>query len=417
MMASDDDSDLSIDALIAVNQKRNTKHTSSTNDASASDVEDEAILEGTPVKEMRSDDGTDAKPTTSPIRHSPRNKSNQLDNASEDKSSTPKPSVRDINAEKKKKQIEWAKRMTIDQVTFTAEGDNVESLGSRKWMELSVDVMKAFMKQNNITSAQNLRSKGDLGKNVANSKKAQGYKNEVKGALQRSSSSKNKKPECITVEGTLYRVINVIMLNTEDFMNTWDSHDKDDTDTRSPKPVSWQHLHNSYDSKESKLKVISPSAKDDLLGYSVSGDVAETWDKLTVEELKEVMGWIMGLYRKAMNAKTVSGFHGNFGVCTQGKPFLLYLYKCLEESGDASLQKCAYPELEDNVKRSSSDSKPRARKSRSGSTASERSLSPNPNADNFRSKKYSAVDATEGAAHAYLQRDSRICILVRHSRT
>ena len=113
MMASDDDSDLSIDALIAVNQKRNTKRTSSTNDASASDVEDEAILEGTPVKEMRSDDGTDAKPTTSPIRHSPRNKPNQLDNASEDKSSTPKPSVRDINAEKKKKQIEWAKRMTM----------------------------------------------------------------------------------------------------------------------------------------------------------------------------------------------------------------------------------------------------------------------------------------------------------------
>ena len=71
--------------------------------------------------------------------------------------------MRDVNAEKKKKQIEWAKRMTIDQVTFTADGDNVESLGSRKWMELSVNVTKAFMKQNNITSAQNLRSKGDLG--------------------------------------------------------------------------------------------------------------------------------------------------------------------------------------------------------------------------------------------------------------
>ena len=101
----------------------------------------------------------------------------------------------------------------------------------------------------------------------------------------------------------------------------------------------------------------------------------------------------------------MSGNHGDFGAPVEGKVYILYLNHGLIELGDKGFESCYYPELGENVKRSSSAggyiplNNNKSRTSQ-GSTATEHSLSPYPDSDNFHSRKYSAVDATKEAAAA-----------------
>ena len=105
-----------------------------------------------------------------------------------------------------------------------------------------------------------------------------------------------------------------------------------------------------------------------------------------------------------MQQKTLSGFHGDFGACISGRVYLLYLHHCLTEAGDKALLVCAYPMLDDRLKRGSMESyKPLGC---ANSSATDRSLSPYPDATNFCTKKSSAVEATEQAAIAITTREN-----------
>ena len=131
---------------------------------------------------------------------------------------------------------------------------------------------------------------------------------------------------------------------------------------------------------------------------------------LTLDEFKEVFKFVQGVYRAARNEKNLSGNHGDFGAAVGGKVYLLYLHHCLIEVGDKGFESCHYPELSDNAKRTSSGGgyKPlnnnMSRKSQ-GSTATDRSMSPYPDSDNFCTRKCFAVEATEEASAAIAQRE------------
>ena len=88
---------------------------------------------------------------------------------------------------------------------------------------------------------------------------------------------------------------------------------------------------------------------------------------------------------------------------------LLYLHHCLIELGDKAFESCCYPELSENAKHtlgSSAQYKPldNNRKPQS-STATEHSLSPYPDSDNFCSRKHLAMEATKEAAAAIAKRE------------
>ena len=80
------------------------------------------------------------------------------------------------------------------------------------------------------------------------------------------------------------------------------------------------------------------------------------------------------------------------------------------EVGDKGFERCYYPELSNSVKGMFSMGRYKplnnntSHKSQ-GSTATDRSMSPYPDSDNFRIRKYSAVEATEEAATAIAQRE------------
>ena len=77
----------------------------------------------------------------------------------------------------------------------------------------------------------------------------------------------------------------------------------------------------------------------------------------------------------------------------------------MTETGDKALLACAYPTLDDKLKRGSMDSW----KSLCclGSSATDRSLSPIPDSNNVRTKKSSALKATERAALAITTRENK----------
>ena len=292
---------------------------------------------------------------------------------------------------------------------MTEKGDDVETLGVRKWSDLKVYVMTAFLTANNIPIAQDLRLGKDLGKNVTNEINCTGYKQKMKATRSKKRGGTSK-PECIKNDGTLYCVINVMILKKEQVIIIKEAHDKDDQDSRKPKGVAFGILYADYCTIDEDLERFSPAGGNALIGYSVTESILERYDALTLDEFKEVLNFIQAVYRAARNEKNLSGNHGDFGAAVGGKVYILYLHHCLIELGDKGFESCYYPELGENTKRTSSAGRyvplnnNRSRKSQ-GSTSTERSLSPYPDNDNFRSRKFSAVEATEQAAAAIVWRE------------
>jgi len=199
----------------------------------------------------------------------------------------------------------------------------------------------------------------------------------------------------------------VIISKRNEFVELRKSHDKDNADSRNPKPHAWDLMHNLYCSDNDHLLILSSSAAQALLGFSVSPDICRAYDQLDLEQFKAVVNYMVKLYPHSRNKKTVSGEHDHFGVYVGGCEYLLYFYECLKETGDTALMNCAYAELGDNVLRTLSDP-PKRRIRRGSSTASQRSISPMiPTHINYCSQKQSAVMATEYAANAFTERQQQ----------
>ena len=268
------------------------------------------------------------------------------------------------------------------------------------------------MKANNITTPQLMRAANLLGKVVANQIRAKSHKDQV-CAPNRKKSAASTKPKCITKEGTLFRIVNVISCETcrTYYVATKTSHDKDDQDTRNPKSIEWDHLSSHYRSDEGSLMKLTPGGRNALMGHSVCQNICHEYDELTDEEFQQVVLYIAYWYRSARNKKNQSGNHRSFGVYCDGKTWLLYYHAVLHEIGDTALSNCAYPQLDSSIARTSTDPYiPRGRRggsSRSGSPSDGR-RSGSPVSDGPSDKAYVAR-ATEAAAAAIEDRQLGLC--------
>jgi hypothetical protein len=235
------------------------------------------------------------------------------------------------NAEKLERQLAWARGLTINDVKLTKDGDDVDTLGPMQWSALKLKVKEAFTNHIN----------------------AKGFKEAMKAPLRQKHSS--AKPDCIRHEGTFYRCVNVILSKRNEFIELRKSHDKDDADSRNPKPHAWESMHHFYCSDDDELLILSSSAAQALLGFSVPSDVCHEYDELDLEQFKVVVNYMVKMYRDCRNKKTVSGEHDHFGAYVGGRGYLLYFNECLKETGDTAMMNCAYAELGENVLCTSSD--------------------------------------------------------------
>ena len=133
-------------------------------------------------------------------------------------------------AEEKKNRVAWASSLKLHHVVLTDDKTDVEFLAGREWKDVMAYMREAFMKVNNIAIPQNLRHMKGLGKAIANHMAAGPLKQSLM-AQNRSAAKKKSpltKPDCVTKDGTLFRVVNV--LPTEQgrvsFKATRKSHDK-----------------------------------------------------------------------------------------------------------------------------------------------------------------------------------------------
>ncbi len=93
---------------------------------------------------------------------------------------------------------------------LTKDAVDVETLGVHNWCDLKCYVKQAFLQANKIALAQVHCKKNDLGKNVANEMNCKGYKHKIKSSLSKKHAATTK-PDCIKVDGMLFRMVNVII--------------------------------------------------------------------------------------------------------------------------------------------------------------------------------------------------------------
>lgn len=111
--------------------------------------------------------------------------------------------------EKKEKILKWIEQMTMDHIVLTLDGNDVLSVGGRPWSSLKAYAKIAFISKNKIRVPSAFRSNNKYGECIANTVKAKQYVKST-GKKKNNDSSPLTKPTCLTTDGTLYRIIEVI---------------------------------------------------------------------------------------------------------------------------------------------------------------------------------------------------------------
>ena len=179
-------------------------------------------------------------------------------------------------------------------MALTKDKQDVDTLGPLKWSALKMKLKEAFIKGNKVPKTQHLCSSKNLRKNVANHINSNGYKDVIKSPLWKKSAS--SKPECIKKDGTMYRCVTAIMSKRNKFMELKKSHDKDDSDSRNPKSLVWESMHNLDCCNDEDLLMLLPAAAQSLLDFSVPPNICGEYDELDIQEFKAVINFLFEIY-------------------------------------------------------------------------------------------------------------------------
>ena len=309
---------------------------------------------------------------------------------------------KDDNEKKKRMKIEQVERFTIKDVVANAPGTELISIGGLPISKITLDMLKAFCAKNKISIPMAERKKTAIPAVILSYIKAGPMKERITAGTRKKKGAATTKPACLVTDGTIYRTIITITCEKGKplFIATRGSHDKNMLDTRKPHPFEWDGLNAIYGSDEPELDCIG-DMQELLLGYDIDVDISSIYDKLNTTEFRLVCNYVLAFYRKAMNAKSLSGNHKPIDAYIEGKPWIAFLHARLQAIGDSALMDCAYAQLPDSVFRSSDQptSSARGRNSR-GPSATERTASrvssySHPNQATISARKYDLLEANE----------------------
>ena len=174
----------------------------------------------------------------------------------------------------------------------------------------------------------------------------------------KKKSAKSTKPACLKNVGRMYRICNVNAKHKESYMMLFDSHDREDADSRRPKAVAWDTLFQSYMSNDEDLNELHPNVYQSLIGCNVPVAVCE-------------FSGLCCVYRGARKDQSKSGNHRPISAYVGGNSWLIYWNALLAEIGDRNLSHCAYPQLDEDIRRFSAEPYKQHKKKNRGSSASE----------------------------------------------
>ena len=225
------------------------------------------------------------------------------------------------------------------------------------WSSIPKYCNEAFMNQVGITIPQKLHNNEGLGKAVANYVKATQYKDDTINAITKKTAASTR-PLILKSDGTMYCVINTIMVLMQCYMNTKQSNNKEDQDSRNPKSTEWETIQKRYMINcgvDRHINELSTNASEALLGYNVREEICTLFDDVDVAGFKLLVNYLDNQYRQAHNKKTTAGQHVPFSSSVGGKVWLIYWHTRLQSTGKIDLSCCAYATLDESIRRTSSD--------------------------------------------------------------
>ena len=333
--------------------------------------------------------------------------------------------------------IQWVQNLCIDTVVLTTDKSDVATLGGQRWNDvvvngekvskgMSTKVKKAFMSKHNIQIREAFRPVALLGRNVAaHINEGPARRAIASGARKKSSST--AKPECITEDGTLFRLSNTVCAHEHGkrlFMELKVPFDKDDlTSPGQAKRIVHEGLlkiyngdHGNGEEEDISLDVFQV----DMSGYPLDRNIPRTFDKLTLDQFVLVLQWYQRQVKALMNAKRRSGSHGSAATAAGNVHWLIYAVKVFESLGDKDFMSCVDPQLDPEVMlssaRSSTARAPTTKRRRRNRRSRESTDSSDYDDDDFLSKissstkarKHSAMEAAQDAAIAITERNDEL---------
>ena len=276
--------------------------------------------------------------------------------------------------EKQKKQHEWISKLNHTHVELTDDKKEIAFIDDLPFSYVTLKMLKILCKPYSFPSSiDGKRDKNTLVTALVNAIKSDKMKDLMKKNLKEklNESSKNKtntksttKPNVISKEGTLFRVINVItsVPGREFFQRTRKAYDRVDLDSNKiPHFDHYDNLlrlyldvrHTEFDSLHASVMDIDNSFLNHVMNLSTYNP--KDYDVLTPEDMKNIVEYIVSNYHNTRVKKNRSGQNKKFHNFIQGKIWLLYLHRILKSLGNRDLLNCCFVELNSEAMVTSSD--------------------------------------------------------------
>jgi len=176
---------------------------------------------------------------------------------------------------------------------------------------------------------------------------------------KRNKPKKDARPTTLQRDGSLFRIINVIMSDEgkKHYFQAQQPYDRNALDSHHAYLEEYKALHSIYSSNDASLDSIAKSlypSFNEHFGDVYDDDQAIAYDQLTVEELERGINFVNRMYREKRNKNERSGQHEDFHMYIGTHGWLLYYHERMESVGDTDFSNIAYAELDDSIAMTSS---------------------------------------------------------------
>jgi len=188
----------------------------------------------------------------------------------------------------------------------------------------------------------------------------EGIRNGTEGAEEkRNKPKKDARPSTLQRDGSLFRIINVIMSDEgkKHYFQSQQPYDRNALDSHHAYLEEYKALHSIYNSEDVSLGSVAKSlypSFNEHFGNEYEDDQGILYDQLTVEELERGINFVNRMYHEKRNKNERSGQHEDFHMYIGTLGWLLYYHERMASVGDTDFSNIAYAELDDSIVMTSS---------------------------------------------------------------
>ena len=254
-------------------------------------------------------------------------------------------------ADKDHDRIQFAERMTFQQVTLNAGKDCIVSIGGCVFAKFTNAMCRHFLRSKGISIPDKQRTKTHLEQMIVAKINGTSYREKVTKKARKKGANTTK-PAAVQNDGTLYRIINTVTHEStrQSYIGLFKTLERlEELDSKNKTPACIENLYAFYiDSTNEDLKSAPRRYFDP---FFTEHSLANPWkfDDLDLQNFKATIDFVNAHYRQASNRRTTSGNHKEFCAYIEGKTWLLYYFNKLSEIGNTELKNCIDAKLDSDT--------------------------------------------------------------------